>query len=112
MLYRYRPAAQGCSHELTYGCFELLGHHLTIDLAIGRDRLTIGDQSIDRALCDEGLDVRQEVEIAVPGNQRPMLTAHRNALLAGIADRHWLDQNLVTATLGIDCAKQRGSEWQ
>ena len=39
------------------------------------------------------LDVRDEVEIAVPGDQRAVLPPHRNAVEAGVADRHRLDED-------------------
>src|SRR5664279_3337150 len=54
---------------------------------------TLAPAGYSETARDKILDVRHEVEIAVPGDQRAMLASHRYAVLAGIADRHRLNQN-------------------
>src|ERR1700722_12663938 len=88
---RARAATQYRRIEPAYVAFQPLGHGLAIVSAIGGERFAEADHGVDRSARTEGLEMRHEVEVAVPRDQRTVLAAHRDALLPGVADRHRLD---------------------
>src|SRR6476646_7426598 len=106
------PPAQGGHEKLSYGSFQPFAHRFAVHVAIGRNGVAVSDKRVDYTPLDERLDVRHEIEIAVPGNQGPMLASHRKAMLPDVCDGHRLHQNTSAAALVLDRTEQRGAEWQ
>src|SRR4029078_2972442 len=111
-LNRHWPPAQGGHEKLPPCSFEPFAHRLAIHIAVGRNGVAVGDDCIDRTPFDERPDVRHEVEIAVPGNQWPLLAPHRKTMLPDVCDRHRLHQNTWAPALVLNCTEQRGTERQ
>src|SRR5262245_23019866 len=106
------PPAQGSHEKLSHGSFQPFAHRFAVHVAVGGNGVAVIDKRVDRTPLDERLEVRHEIEIAVPGNQRPMLASHRKAMLPDVSDGHRLHQNTCAAALVLDRTEQRGAEWQ
>src|SRR6188508_2892080 len=76
------PSAQGRGEQAAHRAFEPRGHGFAVDFNICWNCFAITDDGIDRAQLDECLDVRQEIEVAIPRHQRAVLAAHGDAVPA------------------------------
>src|SRR3974390_246112 len=112
--HRPRPPEQGGRRELAHRIFQPFGHSFAVGVGVCGNRLAVAHHRVHGAANDELLDVRDEVEITIPGDYRPVLPPHRNAVLTYVAYRHRLNED---ATLGpraglLKGSDQRGAERQ